>query len=70
MNPTTSNQNAPLGIDEIRRMMIRYDGTVENLIVKCDSRRKQHQLLNLWNDPWEFERFLQQAAGIACAFTE
>ena len=63
--------NQPMNVEEIKGMLRRTThNTVIRLIAQCSNRQQQQSLIHLWNDPWKFEEFLQQAAGIGCAYME
>lgn len=60
-----TGREIPLSPEEIGSQMIRCDFKVASLIARCEDRKMQDWLINLWNDPWEFDRFLEITADIA-----
>ena len=71
MNPVTFERNSkpngeslPLTAGEIRKGMVAYDATVLNLLTRLSNRDEQIQLLNLWNDPWSFDKFAETSLNI------
>lgn len=60
--------NEPLMVEEIERLLNRYEPSIIKLIAYCNNRTEQHELINLFNNPRPLNTFLQQAAGTACAY--
>lgn len=61
-----TDRPGPLTADDIERLLVRYDRIVINLIAHCKDRAEQEKLIDLWNDPGAFDRFMQCSADLLC----